>query len=148
MDDDAKEFILKVIIPRDEKSDEYTVYLFNTEEKILLPLSTGRWASESILLAKQGKLQVRPHVHDTFRRAVLSLGGEVVGVTIYKVIGDTFYAYLRISRGDEIFDIDAKPTDAISMALRCGVPIYVNDYVCDVAGIKVTRELLERSLEI
>ncbi len=157
-----KAFALKAIIPiaahgegkTDCVSDQpYTVYLFNEEEKILLPVTTNRVACEQLLLAKQIGDSVheifsfaRPHVHDSLKRTVLALGGEVVCTVIYKVITDVYYTYLRISKNNELLDIDIKITDGLSMALRCSTPIYVANEVVDKEGIKVTRELLERSL--
>lgn len=141
-----REFVIKAIIPSSDEPGFYTVYLFTPEEKILLPLTCNKWACESLLLAMQKKLSVRPHVHDTLRRVVLAVGARVAGAYIYRVNDGVFYSYLRVMLDGEVLDIDSKATDAICVALRLDIPIFVSGDVCDEAGIKVTKELLERSI--
>lgn len=143
-----KQFILKVIVPDSFDEGFFTVYIFNKDSKVIIPIKTNAWGCESVLLSKQKKRQVHPHIHDTLVRSVIALGGQVVSAVIYKVIDEAFYTYLRILKDNEILDINVKATDAISIALSCDKPILVSENVYKKAGIKVTKELLRRSLEL
>lgn len=143
-----KQFILKVIVPDSFDEGFFTIYIFNEEGKIIIPIKTNTWGCESVLLSKQKKKQIHPHIHDTLMRSVIALGGNVLCAMIYKVIDDAFYTYLRILKNNEILDINIRATDAISIALRCDKPILVSESVYKEVGIKVTKELLRRSLEL
>lgn len=142
------EFELKAIIPSPDDYGVYTVYLFCTVNKMLLPIKCDQWGAESLILAKSGKILARPHVHNTFGRCITALGGQVIGAVLYKVLGDIFYTYLRIKKAEEEFDIDARFSDAVSIALLHNVPIFVEKEVFSVAGFKITRKLIEKSLGI
>jgi uncharacterized protein len=144
-----KIFKVKIIIPSTLNEGYYTLYLFNKQNKILLPIETNRWACESIVIAGGGKRLARPHVHNTAVRLVHCLGGLFNSVRIYKYRDGIFYAYIRISDGKgNCMDIDSKVTDAISIALLLKIPIMVEDLVCKSAGIEITRDLIEKSLQI
>ena len=140
------EFELKAILPNQEIGMAHTAYLFNPENKILLPIVTNQWACESLVLASSHQKQARPHIHDTFKRMMMFLGGDLENVFVYKYLSEIFYAYLRVRKGEIVFEIDVKLTDALCLALQFNKPILVSDEVYDVAGIVVTKELLQRSI--
>lgn len=141
------QFVLKVIIPDESVKGQFTAYLFDEKDHYLIPISTSDWACRSILLAKNNMRLARPHVHDSMVRIIRCFGAKADSVLIYRVVDGVFYAYVRLSKGPYVFDIDVKVTDAICMALRFNVPIYVRGRVVRRAGIKVTKELILRSLE-
>lgn len=143
------EFKLLAIVPYVENVSMYTVYLFNQENKILLPFQTSKWSSESILLAKQRVQLPRPHIHNTLIRLIYALDAKPKEVLVYKYLDNAFYAYLKLQTKDNLtLEIDIKISDAVALALRSAIPIYVKDDVCTKAGIKVTKDLLDRSLEL
>lgn len=141
------EFELKAIIPTDTSDGGYTVYIFNSERKIIIPIITNRWACESILLAKDKIEMPRPHIHNTFMRTLLATGTDFKGISIYKYLDDVFYAYLILESAGEIYEIDTRVTDAISLALLYGKPLIVQVEVYTVAGILIDKDLIQKSLE-
>ncbi len=141
------QYVLKVIIPDESDTNQFTVYLFDPEKHYLISITTDRWACESILLAKQNLKLIRPHIHDTLYRLLRCFDSEVQCIYIYKVLDDVFYAYLRLVKNGHVLDLDIKVTDAISMSFRFNVPIFIADDVVNRVGIKITKELLEKSLE-
>lgn len=134
-------------VTTDENTQNTTVYLFNTKEKILLPIKMNTYASSKILLAndKDGH-EARPHIHNTVGRIIKALKGKVLGVLIYGYHNEIFYSYLQIKHNGKKLEIDCKPSDAISISIRENVPIFVEKHIYTNAGIKVTKELLAKSL--
>lgn len=142
------EFNILAIVPADKKQELFTVYLFNYGLKVLVPYKVNRWSCDSILLAKQKIRLPRPHVHDSYLRTVKALGANITGVTVYKYLDDVFYTYLKVITGETESEIDIKLTDAICLALLADIPIMIAVDVYKYAGIIVTKELIDRSLEI
>ncbi len=142
------EFNILAIVPSDMNKELFTVYLFNHQLKILIPYKVNRWSCDSILLAKQKIRLTRPHVHDSYHRTLLALGVNIEGITVYKYLDEVFYTYLKVRQGETEMEIDIKLTDAICLALLADKPILINEEVYKYAGIVVTKELLDRSLEL
>ncbi|MCA9749047.1 MAG: bifunctional nuclease family protein [Romboutsia sp.] len=146
--EESLNFTIKAIIPCTEDINVYRVYLFNKDTQILLPITTNKWACESILMAKDKVKTVRPHVHNLFIRTLTATSVPFLGITIYKFLDGIFYAYLLLEIDGFIAEIDAKVTDAICLALLKDKPLNVMPNVFLKAGIKVDKELISRSLEI
>ena len=85
----------------------------------------------AISMAIESERPDRPFTHDLIRNVLERLGAAVERVTIDDLWQETFYAKITLSRGDESFDIDARPSDAIAMALRYHAPIYVAEAVLE-----------------
>lgn len=98
---------------------------------------------DSILLAREGNPEPRPHIHNTAKRLINALDGTIEGIIISGYDNEIFYSYIRIAKGGKKIDIDAKPSDAIAIALRTKVPIYVDKQVAKSVGVKITPEMLE-----
>lgn len=138
------EFILKTIIA--DETGEYgshTIYLANDYHNIIIPIRVDQNAVNLILLSKENRPQPRPNMHDTTVRIIKSLGGCVEKIIIDRYERDIFYSYLRIKRGNENVDIDTKPSDSISIALKLNVPIFITENVIEEVGIKLTSEMLQ-----
>jgi uncharacterized protein len=69
--------------------------------------------------------------HDLTRNLVRHLNGELESVVITELRDDTFYAILWLKQGGEAIAVDARPSDAIALALRADCPIYVADKVME-----------------
>jgi bifunctional DNase/RNase len=79
----------------------------------------------------------RPLTHDLLVNSVEALGGEFQDVVISELKDHTYYAMLRVRHEGELIEIDARPSDAIAVAVTCDpqLPIYVSeDVLTDVAG--------------
>ena len=73
----------------------------------------------------------RPHTHDLFKTMIERLGAKVERITIDDLWNDTFYAKIGLIQGSESIEIDARPSDAIAIALRFRAPIYVAEAVLE-----------------
>ena len=73
----------------------------------------------------------RPLAHDLMKSILDRLGATVERITIDDLWQDTYYARITLAKGEETFDIDARPSDAMAMALRYRAPIYVAETVLE-----------------
>ena len=124
----------------------HVVYLFSKERKILLPIKVNENSAREILAAREPYHEPRPHIHDTTKRLINALDGKVEKVIISGYDNEIFYSYIRVRHGEKEFDIDAKPSDAIAIALRTKSPIYVEPGVVSQIGINITPELLSEAV--
>jgi bifunctional DNase/RNase len=99
-----------------------------------LPIWIGAFEAEAITIKLQGAVLARPLTHDLLLRCINQLGGEVQRVVITDLRQDTFYANIYVRRNGEEIAIDSRPSDAIALAVRAGVPVFVADTVMEVAA--------------
>lgn len=78
--------------------------------------------------------------HDLMMLILPNLGGQIIKVTIDDIVDNTFYAKLSLRRDEEIFMIDARPSDSIALALRAGAPIYITRKILEEAGVMMNEE--------
>jgi bifunctional DNase/RNase len=73
--------------------------------------------------------------HDLFARTLVELGVSLQRIVVSDLADETFRARLVLDQRGELKEIDARPSDAIALAIRAGVPIYATDAVLDRAGV-------------
>lgn len=103
----------------------FLVLLCDENETKVLPISIGPFEAQSIALVLQGKTPPRPLTHDLLKTLCEHLGGIVEKVIITDILESTFYAEIYLQHEDRMLKIDSRPSDAIALALRCEVPIYM-----------------------
>ncbi len=103
----------------------------------LLPIWIGHPEATAILLALEGEEFPRPLTHDLLHNIIGELGYDVLRVEVTRLEEGTYYASIVLARGDETREIDARPSDAIALAVRAACPIYVDDEVFRVAAVNV-----------
>ena len=115
--------------------DGNTLVLVNPDEQVLLPLGIGMSEALSI----HGRLEKhtfdRPMTHDLLDKIVKDLGGEIVRVQIDDLKDDVFVGTVFIKTKGKVMQFDARPSDAVALALGSRVPIYVARPVVDRAAI-------------
>jgi uncharacterized protein len=120
-----------------EINDQQVIYLKEIEGQRSFPILIGIFEATSIDRRVKGFPSPRPLTHDLIVAAVEALGGEFQDVVISELKEHTYYARLRIRAHGELIEIDARPSDAIAVAVTCSpvLPIYVNEEVLnDVLG--------------
>lgn len=95
----------------------------------ILPILIGSHEAMLIGTAIEGAKLPRPLTHDLFLDAITNLDARVDHAVIYNVKGSTFYAHLYLRQGGRIIELEARPTDAIALAIREGAPFYVAEDV-------------------
>lgn len=111
----------------DGSSNTYVVVLRETDGERVLPIWIGQAEAESILLQINSVPRERPLTHDLCKTLILGLGGELKRVHITRVTNGTYFAEMHIARADGLVTIDARPSDSIAVALRCGAPILADE---------------------
>ena len=115
--------------------DHQAIDLVEEDGDRKLTLLIGIYEALSIGRRARGQSTHRPLTHDLVIRVAESLGGELHDVIISDLKENTYYAKLRILRGEELIEIDARPSDAIAVAVTSDphLPIFAEDAVLDAA---------------
>ena len=99
-----------------------------------LPIIIGQAEAQAIALELEGIKPPRPLSHDLMKSIIDNLGGTLLQVFINELRENTYYAQLIIDLSTLTIEIDARPSDAIALAIRAQAPIYVADSVMDSAS--------------
>ncbi len=131
---------MPIVILKDLKSD------------VVLPIWVGLYEANAIALEIEKTTTPRPMTHDLTRNLINGLNAQVQKVVVNELRNDTFYAVIWLTQDGETVTLDARPSDAIALALRCDCPIYVSEEVLRVAKMaptsaETTPEELRRWLE-
>jgi bifunctional DNase/RNase len=120
----------------DESRNEQVIVLKEKNGNRLLPVVIGISEVNAIKLKLSGIKPPRPLTHDLLISVVESLGAKLQKIYIDKLQNNTFYAklFLTVNGGKELL-IDARPSDSVALALRAGVPIFVEEEVLKEAGV-------------
>lgn len=114
---------------------EFVILLRGTEDERTLPISIGQLEAQSIALQLNEIPFPRPLTHDLFKNVLNELGSTVVRTEICALKDETFFARLIVQIGDKTVSVDARPSDAIALALRFSSPVFVDEQVMEEAGI-------------
>lgn len=105
-----------------------------------LPIWIGAFEAEAIAMELQGIAASRPLPYDLLRSVIGELGANVNRIVITEINNDVFYARIVIQQNGMGVEIDSRPSDAIALAVRAKVPIFVEDAVMDRAGVPLDDE--------
>jgi bifunctional DNase/RNase len=105
------------------------VLLKDVDSEAMLPIWVGPFEANSIATEIEKIAPPRPMTHDLVRNIINQLGGVVQRVTVTEMRENTFFALIDILLNDQHLLIDARPSDAIALALRVDCPIYIRDEV-------------------
>ena len=92
-----------------------------------LPIWIGAVEASASAFQQQGVQTVRPLTHDLCKRLITGMGAVLHRVQITKVQDNTYFAELHLLRGEDMFQIDARPSDSIAIALRFSAPIFAQE---------------------
>lgn len=125
----------------------YALLLKETYGSRRLPIIIGAFEAQAITLEIEGIKPPRPLTHDLLKSLIENLGASVNEVLISELKENTFYAKISIEVSTLVNDIDARPSDAIALAVRTGAPIYVSEEVMKYASFIPSSEEGESNLE-
>jgi len=118
----------RVVILKEKDSDRY------------LPIWIGPAEADAIAVKLQDLSVPRPLTHDLLRTVIDTLGGSVKHILVSDLQNDTFYAKITIQSNGDSKEIDCRPSDAVALAVRVQVPIFVEEAVLDKAGVLLDKE--------
>ncbi len=137
----------------DPVSNSPIVLLKDLNSETILPIWVGVFEANAIALEIEKVATPRPFTHDLIRNVLLGLEAEVKRVVVSELRDDTFYAVIWLEREGRSISIDARPSDALALALRMDCPIYVDDEVLRNSKVtntqadKVSNEEVKKWLE-
>lgn len=108
---------------------QYVVVLEDMEKTRLVPIWIGVHEGNAIALEIQKEKFPRPLTHDLLINIVKTFGGQIEKVVISDLKENSYYAVLYIRRGERVFEIDARPSDSLAIAVRVRCPIYIDEKV-------------------
>ncbi len=118
----------------------YALILKEVNGNRRLPIIIGAFEAQSIALEMEGIKPPRPLTHDLMKNIIDTFGVSLQDVFINELRDGTFYAKITIEGVSDSQEVDSRPSDAIALAVRYGVPIFVSDEVLKEAGIAAQAE--------
>lgn len=116
-------------------TSRHVVILKDVEGDRYLPIWIGPWEASAIAMRLQGATPERPMTHDLFVSALAGLGARVSRVVIADLADETYHARLFIDDAGREVEIDARPSDALALAVRSEVGIYAAEEVLERAAL-------------
>jgi uncharacterized protein len=116
-------------------SNRHVVILKDVEGARYLPIWIGAWEASAIAMRLQGLTAERPLTHDLFATTLAELGVRVDRVVISELAEETYHARLYLERQGLEVEVDARPSDALALAVRGEVPIFAAESVLDQAAL-------------
>jgi bifunctional DNase/RNase len=129
------------------------VILKDADDKRTLPIWVGPVEANAIAIQMENITTPRPMTHDLLVRVMADLGATVDRVVVADLSENTFYAQLILRRADGVIVVDARPSDALALALRTKARVFVSEHVLDRAqsldtsAEQANQERLQRWLE-
>ncbi len=129
------------------------VILKDADDQRTLPIWVGPVEANAIAIQMENITTPRPMTHDLLVRVMADLGATVDRVVVADLSENTFYAQLILRRGDDVVVVDARPSDALALALRTKARVFVSEHVLDRAqsldtsAEQANQERLQRWLE-
>ncbi|MEK7286529.1 MAG: bifunctional nuclease family protein [Nitrospirota bacterium] len=127
----------------DPHQNTYIVVLRDEDGNDVLPIWIGRTEANAIGLAVEGVFYKRPLTHDLISNVVDKIGAKIISVVLTDLKDTTYYSKIHLWHNDAEVTIDARPSDAIALALRADAPIFINDRLIQ----KQNSEEINRWLE-
>jgi bifunctional DNase/RNase len=110
-----------------------------------LPIWIGHPEAAAILMRLQGAAPPRPATHDLMTRALNELDAEVQQIAITELRENTFFAEVTIRSGIDDVVLDARPSDALALAVRADAPIFASADIVESSGIEFEQDVLADS---
>ena len=118
----------RVVILKQKENDRY------------LPIWIGPAEADSIAVRLQDVSVPRPLTHDLLITVIKELGASIDHIVISGLDNDTFFSKIVLKKGSDFFSIDSRPSDAIAVAVRSNVPVFVKPEVLEKAGVRIDNE--------
>ena len=113
----------RIIVLKDKDNERY------------LPVWIGMFEAESITIALQNIAVARPLTHDLSLSLIEKLGAKLIRVEINSLLNGTYFANL-VLQTDKLIFIDCRPSDALALVVRSGVPVFVDEEILEEAAIQ------------
>jgi hypothetical protein len=129
-------------------TNQRVVILKELEGERYLPIWIGHFEAEAIAMELQGVEAARPLPYDIMKKIIADLGGRVRRVLISGLREDVFYATIVVEAAGRQIEVDSRSSDAIALAVRTKVPIFVDETVMEKAGVLFGEDEEEAEAEV
>jgi bifunctional DNase/RNase len=126
----------RVVVLKDVDTDRY------------LPIWIGPFEADAITIQLQGVQVARPLTHDLLKSIIDEMGATISHVMVSELKNDTFYARIVMDVNGQSMEIDARPSDAIALAVRANAPLFVAEEVMTSASIVPEASLEETGMDL
>ena len=109
------------------------------DENKFLPIWIGPFEADAITIALQGTQPARPLTHDLLKAMIAQVGGTAEHIDVTDLRDDTFFAQIVMDVAGKHITLDSRPSDAIALAVRLGIPIRVDETVMARAAIRPSQ---------
>ncbi len=116
-------------------SQHRVVVLKDVDTERYLPIWIGPFEADAITIQLQGVQVARPLTHDLLKSLIDEMGAKISHVMVNELKNDTFFARIVMDVDGQRMEIDARPSDAIALAVRANAPLFVADDVMAAASI-------------
>ena len=124
----------------DEQSQVPILILKDLEEKRVLPIWIGAMEAMSISISLNKISMERPLTHDLMINIIETMNAKITKACVVDLKDGTYFAELYIERGDEVYVIDSRPSDAIALAVRCDAKIFANESLLEDIEKHLTKQ--------
>jgi uncharacterized protein len=119
----------------DQTADSPVVILEEVDGERRLPIWIGLPEAQSIAAGLDDEEALRPNSHDLSKRLIEGMGGRVERVVVTALREGVYFARIDVARDGRTVEIDARPSDAIAIALRLGAPLFVDEVLFETTGL-------------
>ncbi len=126
---------------------QYVVVLEDKEKTRLVPIWIGVSEGNAIALEMNGEKFPRPLTHDLIVNILTALGAKIEKVVVNDIRENSYFAQITVRFASKVFEIDARPSDSLAMAVRVKCPIYIDDKVlakCPLIEKPITQDDIEK----
>ena len=116
------------------------VILKQKDSERYLPIWIGPPEADAIAVRLQEVSVPRPLTHDLMNNCINSMGGVIDHIVVSSMENDTYFATIVVRQGDETVEIDARPSDALALAVRANVQIFAAPEVMEKCGVRLDKD--------
>jgi bifunctional DNase/RNase len=135
--------VADVVERRWQDEQSYIVVLLDSTEHRMLIIYIGLCEGQSIAMRLLDRRTARPLTYTLMNNILKALETEVKEVRVETLKENIYYATVTLCRGDTLHEVDARPSDAINLALCTDSPIFVSKEVMEEAGIQIPQDIWE-----
>lgn len=129
------------------QSHNYAVVLGEMGGVRRLPIVIGSFEAQAIAVAMERMTPNRPLTHDLFKNVLDTFSIQLKEVIISNLLDGVFHARLVCLKDGDLYEIDARTSDALALAVRFECPIYTFEFILDAAGVSLEEEVHEQAQE-
>ncbi|MCU0324246.1 MAG: bifunctional nuclease family protein [Spirosomaceae bacterium] len=135
------EVVVIALAESESKKGYYALILEEPKSKRRIPIIIGNQEAQAIAIYMERLNPTRPLTHDLFKTVLLQLKSKIKEVFIHTLQDDIFYANVILQNTEnQLIEIDARPSDAIALAVRFACPIFISTQVLESSGYEIDEK--------